>query len=504
MRSNDGRIKSKITHDHQFRGTLAAPRSTVYQRPAMATPKVHTGQPFVFNGASKIALVTRAFLRVILERFRFADVPSAEALRTFTKEVRMHNPISARCLTRRDLMRIALALPAGAFLSNLKLLAEPHAHQVKITDIRAMALNNIAGNCLIRIDTDSGLTGYGEAGATGPMARARIETMKPLLIGKDPLAIEVHFQQMSSLMYNYMAHIPTVSGIDIALWDLAGKILGLPVSVLLGGRFRDSIAMYSHGIGLNMLDKNSCKEWASRIRQMPEGFTVFKCNIHEVLGVPSGEFANTLTSAQLRDVNRGYTNVREAVGDDIDIAVHCHGELDAPSAIAVAKAVEPMNPLWIEDPLNPVFSEGWMDLRRGTGARLLTGEKLELVRGFRPFLDSGAVDIIHPDLAFSGGITGVKKIADFAALTRTPVALHNVGSLVLTYANAQFGSSIQNFFRSESALGRANHYIEGMAATNPPQVTRGELKVPSGVGLGIDLNPDFLRKNLMAGETYWD
>jgi L-alanine-DL-glutamate epimerase-like enolase superfamily enzyme len=160
-------------------------------------------------------------------------------------------------------MRLALALPAGAFLSNLNLFAEPLAGKVKITGIKAMGLDHIAGNCLIRIDTDSGLTGYGEAGATGPIARARIETMKPLLIGKDPLAIEVHFQQMSSLMYNYVAHIPTVSGIDIALWDLAGKITNLPVSVLLGGRFRDTIPMYSHGIGLDMLSKDSCREWAS-------------------------------------------------------------------------------------------------------------------------------------------------------------------------------------------------------------------------------------------------
>jgi L-alanine-DL-glutamate epimerase-like enolase superfamily enzyme len=410
---------------------------------------------------------------------------------------------ATRTWTRRHLMRLAVALPVGAFLNNLKLFAQPLAGKVKITDIKAMGLDHIAGNCLIRIDTDSGLTGYGEAGATGPIARARIETMKPLLIGKDPLAIEVHFQQMSSLMYNYVAHIPTVSGIDIALWDLAGKITNLPVSTLLGGAFRDSILMYSHGIGLDMLDKTSCRAWAARIKELPEGFTVYKNNIHEILGVPSGVFANTLTTAQLRNVKIGYANVREAVGDDIDIAVHCHGELDTPSAIGVAKAVEPMNPLWIEDPLNPVFSEGWMALRRSTNLRLLTGEKLELVRGFRPFLDSGAVDVIHPDLCFSGGITGTSKIADYAALSRTPLALHNVGSLVMTYANAQFAASIQNFFRCESALAHPGRYVEAMAASNPPQVSKGEMAVPKGVGLAVDLNPDFLKKNLAAGETYW-
>ena len=99
-----------------------------------------------------------------------------------------------------------------------------------------MAIKNIAGNCLIRVDTDSGLEGYGESGATGPMTRARIETMKNLLIGKDPLAIEVHFQNMTSLLHTYMAHIPTISGIDIALWDLAGKIIGAPVHTLTAVR----------------------------------------------------------------------------------------------------------------------------------------------------------------------------------------------------------------------------------------------------------------------------
>ena len=366
-----------------------------------------------------------------------------------------------------------------------------------------MALNNIAGNCLIRVDTDSGLTGYGEAGATGPIARARIETIKPLLLGKDPLEIEVHFQQMSSMMYNYMAHIPTVSGIDIALWDLAGKILGRSVSELLGGGFREEIAMYSHGIGVDLLDKASCRAWAATYSDMPEGFTVFKCNAHNVVRLPSGVYANTLSTSQLRDIRDCYENAREAVGDDIDIAVHCHGEFDTPSSIGIAKAVVPMNPLWVEDPMPPVFSEGWVSLRRSTNLTLLTGEKLELVRGFRPFLDNQVVDIIHPDLAFAGGITGTKKIADFAALSRTPVALHNVGSLVLTYANAHFAASIQNFYKSESALGREGHHLEGMASTNPPVVRGGMLKVPSGPGLGLDLSDDFLRKNMMPGETYW-
>src|ERR1700722_10514299 len=119
--------------------------------------------------------------------------------------------------TRRDLLRLAMMAQASLFLTRFRALAEPHLKRVKITEVTALQIKNIAGNSLIRIKTDSGLVGYGEAGANGPMARAGIDTMKPLLIGQDPLEIEVHFENMSSLMHPYVAHIPTISGIDIAL-----------------------------------------------------------------------------------------------------------------------------------------------------------------------------------------------------------------------------------------------------------------------------------------------
>lgn len=396
-----------------------------------------------------------------------------------------------------------LALPAGAWIQSLHAYAEPHKGKVKITAIKAMQVANIAGNCLIKIETDAGLVGYGEAGATGPMARARIETMKRLLIGRDPLNIELHFHEMTSLMHTYMAHIPTISGIDIALWDLAGKITGQPVNVLLGGPFRPAIRMYSHGPGQSMLDPAKAKEWAAMIRQMPEKFTSFKIGIDPIIGVPAARYAVTLDNEQLRKVARAFRNAREAVGDDIDIAVHCHNELDAPSAIQVAKVVEPMNPLFLEDPLPVAYSEAWMSLKRSSRVLILTGEKLELLRGFKPFLDNQAADIVHPDLAFAGGFTGTRKIADYAQLTRTPLALHNVGSLVLCYASAHFGSAIHNFYRSESALGRPTRHVEKMSATAPPEVKDGHLKVPTVAGLGFEPNQEYLRSQLVPGEPFW-
>ncbi|MCP5116681.1 MAG: mandelate racemase/muconate lactonizing enzyme family protein, partial [bacterium] len=346
-------------------------------------------------------------------------------------------------MTRRDLFRLALAVPATSWLSRYNALAAPHSGKVKITAVKAMQLSFGANNTLIKIETDAGLVGYGEAGSSGDMARARIETMNRFLIGRDPLAIERHFHEMSTIMHTYMAHIPTVSGVDLALWDLAGKILDRPVYQLMGGPFRSEIPMYSHGPKDSLLDKSACRDWAARVKAAPEGFTAFKFGVDSAAGVSSARYANNLTTEQIRRVGRGYMNVREAAGSEIDIAVHCHNEFDTPSAIAVAKAVEPMDPLFYEDALNPPYSEGWMALKRSTRIPILTGEKLEMVAGFRPFLDNQAADIIHPDLAFAGGLTGVKKIADYAALSRTPVALHNVGTLVLTYASAHFAAAIQ-------------------------------------------------------------
>ncbi|MEZ5354186.1 MAG: mandelate racemase/muconate lactonizing enzyme family protein [Bryobacteraceae bacterium] len=406
--------------------------------------------------------------------------------------------------SRRSFLRRALALPAAAWMARYQALAAPHSGKVKITAVKAMQIKNIAGNSLIRIETDAGLTGYGEAGATGPMARARIDTMASrFLIGQDPLSIERHFHEMTSLMHTYMAHIPTISGIDIALWDLAGKILDRPVNVLLGGPFRPAIRLYSHGPSGDLQDKAQLRDWAAQVKAAPEGFTAFKAGIDRVIGVPSARYAVSLDGDQLRRVARGFANAREAAGDSIDIAVHCHNELDTTSAIQVAKAVEPMNPLFIEDPLPVAFSEGWRAVGQNTRIPLLIGEKLELVRGFQPFLDSQTADIIHPDLAFAGGFTGAKKIADYAMLTRTPLALHNVGSLILCYASAHFGSAIFNFYRSESALGRPTRHVEQMSANGAPQVRSSHLTVPNGPGLGFEPNNDYLRSQLMDGEPFW-
>src|SRR5579863_8552699 len=187
-------------------------------------------------------------------------------------------------LTRRNLIKLAAGIPAAAWFANYRSLAAPAAKMVKITGIKTMGLDNVGDGCLIRIDTDAGLTGYGEAGLPSAAARDRIAMMAPQLVGQDPLAIERHFYMMSATQYSFMANIPAVSGVDIALWDLAGKIIGLPVYRLIGGPIRKAIPVYSHGGPRDLSDKAECRSWAQQVKSEPQGFSAFKFGF----GAPGG------------------------------------------------------------------------------------------------------------------------------------------------------------------------------------------------------------------------
>jgi galactonate dehydratase len=320
------------------------------------------------------------------------------------------------------------------------------------------------------------------------------------LIGKDPLAIEVHFHNMF-YAYPQRGRVTRVlSGIDIALWDLAGKLLGQPVSKLLGGNFRDEIKLYSHCGGGDMLDKAAWRDRVDKLTGDGRGFTAFKVDIHHVLGVPMQQYQPSISPEDARNVHRSYTLAREAFGDDIDIIVHCHNELDVPSAIRVAAAVEHIQPLYYEDPLAPGYSEAWTALRRSTRLPLFTGENLELAEDALPFLQNQAVDALQPDLINSGGITGVKKMADLAALYRIPICLHNVSGLILNMASQQFSAALFNCPLMECSA-RADQYQ--WATQNPIVIKEGKMKVSTAPGLGLDLDHDYLKAHRAEGEPWW-
>ncbi len=416
-------------------------------------------------------------------------------------------------ISRRNLLAAVLALPAATWLCSYRALAAAQAKQIKITAIKVMGLDNVGDGSLIRIETDAGIVGYGEAGLPAAACRAHVEMIKSRLIGQDPLAIERHFYNLSTIQYSFIANIPTVSGIDIALWDLAGKILGYPIYRLLGGPIRKDIPVYSHGDNaVNWLDNGAVRAWASKVKAAPEKFTVFKFGY---TGGAIGEGGNAgrlggfiplpLDAGAFNRVSKAYALIREALGDDFDIAMHCTGQFDLPSAIGLCKAIEPIKPRWIEDPLTVRYTDAWRVLKGATWVPLLAGEKVEMVEGFRPYLDNGALDIIHPDPAYSGGITGCRRIADYAALTGVPVGMHSGPcSLIRWYASMHLGAAIPNFFSVENDLGAFRGNKENMAAgPQKPAVRNGLFPVPEGPGLGLDIDEDWLRSHVAKDDTWW-
>lgn len=409
-------------------------------------------------------------------------------------------------MKRRDFLKTVLALPAGASLSHYEAEAAPAQGQLKITAIKAMQVRD--PGTLIRIETDAGVYGVGPCGASGPVARDVIRVLHEGrlphlgLIGKDPLSIRVHFQNMFYSFPQRGRQMRVLSGIDIALWDLAGKILNQPVSRLLGGNFRDEIPLYSHCSGsASFLKKENWQRIVDSWAQDPRGFRAFKIDIHTAYGGNMQQVVPSLGPREIRVIQQAYANAREAFGPDWEIIVHCHCELDAPTAIKVAEAVEPVKPLFFEDPLTERFSESWLALRRSTRVPLATGENIELLEGAMPFLQNQAVDVLQPDLLNSGGITGVKILADTAAHYRVPVCLHNVSGHVLNMASQQFSAAHFNCPWMECTR---NADQTKVAAGNIPVIREGRMKVSTLPGLGLDLNEAYLKANLAPGETWWD
>jgi galactonate dehydratase len=407
-------------------------------------------------------------------------------------------------ITRRKLFQAAAGMPLTGALGRFEALAAPAQGQVKITAIKAMQVKD--PGTLIKIETDSGVTGYGPCGGNGAFARNVIAQLEGGrlphlgLIGKDPLAIQVHFHNMFYAYPQRGRQVRVLSGIDIALWDLAGKILGQPVSKLLGGNFRDEILLYSHCGSKDFFSKEAWRDQAQQLKADPRGFQAFKIDIHHPLGARMQEYIPSIGPVEARKIHTAYTLAREALGPEIDIIVHCHAELDLPSAIRVAEAVEHIKPLFFEDPISPAWSDSWLALRRTTRMPLMTGENIELPEGALPFLQHQAVDCLQPDLINSGGITGTKMIADLAALYRIPVCLHNVSGLALNMASQQWSAAVFNCPRMECTR---NADRTKAAASNAPVIKNGRMKVSTLPGLGLDLDQEFLKSTRLDGEPWW-
>lgn len=403
-------------------------------------------------------------------------------------------------MRRRDFLAAA---PLAAFQA----LAAPERGRVKIADIKTMMLQGPRTYTLVKVVSDAGVYGIGEGyGSPGVGVREGVLELRPYFLGKDPLEIEALWTGLGQRV-DGSAHmlLRAASGIEVALWDLAGKLLGVPVCTLLGGRYRPRVRLYHDEGPRNMLDSGSCRDWADKVKSDAAGWTAFKFGLprsHARVDPARDASNRVLTSRELREIRMGFENCRNALGWDHDIIVHCHWEYDLRTAIQLAEAVEPIKPLWLEDPMPPDYSAAWTRLAAVSRVPIGTGENLARRQGFRPFIQNLGCDIVQLDVRNTGGLLESKKIADLAELHGLPMAAHDTGSIVCNYATAHWAAAVHDFLAAETLIGRRN-WMDDVILHEGNVVKEGHLAIPDKPGLGIELNREVVQANLAKGEKYF-
>ena len=436
-------------------------------------------------------------------------------------------------LSRRSfLFGIGVAPFLPSFLPSYKLIAAPSEKRVKITNIQTMVFQGPRTYTLVKVSSDAGLYGIAEAyGSPGVGVKEQIAALKPMLLGRDPLQIDTIFTGLGNRT-DGSAHqlLRAVSGIEMALWDLAGKILEVPTWKLLGGKFRDRVRVYDHAGPRNMLDKAACADWAAEVKGAKSGFTCHKFGIQADparergpgRGAGNGGGANgagpaaggegggfnpagaprTLSPRQLVNVQKGFDNVREAIGWDRDFMVHGQWGWDVRTSIDLSNALADSKPVWLEDPLPVEYTDSWKRLTEVSKVPICMGENLARREGFLDFILHQGADILHPDLRNTGGFLETKRIADMAHVFGMPMATHNTGSQVNTYAAAQWAASIHDYIALETITGEGD-WMDQVLLLDGPYIKDGFIEVTEKPGLGIELNPDVVRAHLAPGETWW-
>jgi galactonate dehydratase len=322
----------------------------------------------------------------------------------------------------------------------------------------------------LKVHTNAGLVGLGEPILEGRAltCATAVKEIEPYLIGKDPRQVVHHWQAIYRHAFYRGGPILTsaLSGIDQALWDIKGKALGVPVYELLGGPTRQRVRVYAQA--------NSPK----RIQELlARGFTAFKT------GVAKRRPARYVESpAMVHYAAEKFAELRKAAGDEADLAIDFHGAISPALAKVLIKALEPHEPMFIEEPCQAQNHDIMAEIARGTHLPIATGERVFTKWGFREVLEKKAATILQPDLCHAGGITEVRLIAGMAEAYYAAIAPHNPLGPISLAAGVQMAASIPNFLCQEQVtLGEG--YLK-----QPFVLRQGYLDVPTGPGLGIELD----------------
>lgn len=377
--------------------------------------------------------------------------------------------------------------------------------KLKITDVKTAYVGAHGPQLHVRIYTDQGLIGQGEATDAAVGGAALIAGWRRFLIGQDPLNVEAIWERIRTMGIFSGAQggqfTTALSGLEIALWDLTGKAVGLPVYQLLGGKVRNRIRVYCDSANHHP-DDPKAKEKLKEIEEA--GFTALKIDIDEFGDPNRFDRVNwTASNGEIDRMVKEVAFVRESVGKRVDLAVDMHGRYDATTGKRVAIELEPFKLLFLEEPVPPENVDAMRDIRQSTKTPICCGENLFMRHGFREVLEKRAADIIMPDLQKCGGLLEGRKIADMAHTYYVPVAPHCVVSPIGYMASCHVCAAVPNFLVLEW------HWITRLQAwkdfvNEGDIIEKGWVTVTDRPGIGVEMNDAAARKLVLRGTKWFD
>jgi len=396
--------------------------------------------------------------------------------------------------------------------------------QLKITDMRTATVGWEGWHfTILRIDTDQGLSGYGEVRDLASKNYAL--ALKRQLLGENPCNVERLFRKIKQFGHHGRQG-GGVSGVEMALMDLAGKAYGVPAYVLAGGKYRDRVRMYC-----DTPNEPTGEAMGHKLKErLEQGFTMLKMDLgvnqliaeEGALSWPQGMLPGDpedklermlnhftlmhpfthvrLTPKGIRLICEYVEQVRSVVGDAVPIAADHFGHIGVDDCIRLGQALEPFNLAWLEDLVPWQLTDSWAQLERALHTPVCTGEDIYCLDGFRPLLDARAVNVIHPDMATSGGILETKRIGDYAQERGVSMALHMAGTPISTLASVHCAAATENFIALEHHFSEVPFWGDFIDGIPKPIIQGGYIQVPEGPGLGFTVNEAAIRAHLVP----WD
>jgi L-alanine-DL-glutamate epimerase-like enolase superfamily enzyme len=374
---------------------------------------------------------------------------------------------------------------------------------MKITHIGSILLKP-TGWVLVKVKTDEGITGIGEAyHGAGVHQIAVDERLTKPLIGQDPRNVDKLFRDMMGSMsasgFYQGAVMSAISGIESALWDITGQAAGVPIWQLLGGKFRDKIRIYND---CHAGETETPEAYAAKAREVEaRGFTAIKFDI-DPLPSRRDRYNRCISNDDIAHYVDVVTAVRESLDANTDLAIDAHWFYAPVDILKIAHAFEDLDLLWLEDPIPPENIAAMEGVTKSTRTPICTGENFYTRFGFRDLIETQAADIISPDMAKAGGLLEGRRIADLADMYYIPIAPHNIGSPVQTVANCHVMAAVPNFLVLEFHH-LDNAFWEGII-NEGPLIQEGHIDVPNLPGLGVTLNEDLLKNNFREEFGFFD